>query len=99
MNADSIRHATFGLSVGSEAMLPDDFSASLSSFYDDLRSWLTTKTLGGTSTKVFYNTTKKTLSGNTTAFSTIMKIVFEETVLYSMNHIVLFMVREKLYQL
>ena len=39
------------------------------------------------------------LLGKATAFSTIMTIVFEETVLYSINYIALFMVREKLYQL
>jgi hypothetical protein len=39
------------------------------------------------------------LLAETTTFSTIMKIVFEETVLYSINYIALFMVREKVYQL
>lgn len=37
-----------------DATLSDDFSASLLGFYDDLRSWLTTKTLGGTSHKSFF---------------------------------------------
>lgn len=54
MNSEFIRHTPFGLSDGNEAMLADDFSASLSVFYDDLRSWLTTKTLGETSHKSFF---------------------------------------------
>ena len=54
MNSDFIRHTPFGLSDGREAVLAGDFSASLSGFYDDLKSWLTTKTLGGTSHKSFF---------------------------------------------
>lgn len=54
MNADSVSHTMIGLSDRYEAMLADDLSASLSSYYDELRGWLTTKTLGGTSHKSFF---------------------------------------------
>ena len=54
MDTDFVRHITPNFTDEYDTMLADDFSASLSGFYDDLKSWLTTKTLGGTSHKSFF---------------------------------------------
>ena len=54
MDTDFVRHISPNFTDEYDTMLADDFSASLSGFYDDLKSWLTTKTLGGTSHKSFF---------------------------------------------
>lgn len=54
MSTDYLQHAVPAFADENNTALAEAFSTPLSRYYDELRSWLTTKTLGGTTHKSFF---------------------------------------------